>query len=271
MEHAAKPLIYISKDEGLKVESKSFFRGNFPKLLFLILGAVILAEVVWGVRSILSSNVSKAPTVANLAEGKIILDAPKTNYQVGESIPITVRIVTGGKSTDATDLVLKYDPQFLDAASQNIKLGGIYEEYAVAEVDQSLGEVKISGITPPKGKGFSGIGELAIVDFKAKKSGKSVISVDFQKDVTFDSNIVESGTVKDILTEVYNKELFIGSEQTTTVTKISKNECQGYVQLCQKSTGQTGRQFCRLGILSSNECKFDPQLTVSCDECKTAQ
>lgn len=268
MEHAVKPLIYISKDEGLKVEPRSFFKGNFPKILFLILGAVIIGEIVWGVRSILLSSGQKLPTVAQMSEGRIILDAPKANYQVGETIPLTIRVATGGKSTDATDLVLKFDPQLLESSSQNIKLGKIYQEFAVAEVDQDSGEVKISGITSPGGKGFTGIGELATVDFKALRSGKSVISVDFQKDTTFDSNIVESGTVRDILSQVFNKEVFVGSQQTTTVSKSDKKECEGFIQLCQNSSGQTSRQFCRLGAVSGNECQFDPQLSLSCDECK---
>lgn len=271
MEISAKPLIYVTKDSEIKLDPKSLFKRSFLKILFIVLGAIIIGELIWGVRSIISSQNAFIPSISELSEGSIVVDSPKVNYQVGEAVPITIRVATGGKLTDAADLILKYDPKVLSLVSSDIKIGQIYKDYPVADNDQSLGEVKVSGITPPAETGFGGIGELASLQFKALSSGKTVVSVDFQKDSTIDSNIVEANTTHDMLVAVYNKELFIGSSQSTIVEKDNKNQCQGYIQLCQTSENQTGRQFCQQGRIQNSQCKFDPNLTISCDECRVSQ
>lgn len=168
-------------------------------------------ELVMGVKKLLQPVPPAAKVVrpAPITNGKISLVSAQSVYKVGSQIPVSVRVFTGGHTTDGTDLILKYDPKSLEASESSVIKGNIYQEFPSLEVNQSTGTVKISGITGTNQKGFSGLGNLAIINFKAKASGQTKLMVDFKKNSTNDSNIIDSGTSKDLLGSVDDLSLTI--------------------------------------------------------------
>lgn len=265
---ATKPLIYSVGSAEQKAPLNKI-KSHLPKIIFGLLGAIILVEVIIGVRTFFNSSFPPVPKIQPLGFGKIILDVPKTNYQIGEEVPVEVRIVTAGKTTDSTDLVLHYNPKQVQMIASKLKLGSIYFDYPIADDDTPTGIIRISGITPPGEEGFNGIGTFATIPFKTLKEGDASFSVEFTKDSTTDSNLVESGAPKDILTEVRDRDIKISSTQLPQ-TNVSKNpnQCQGYLQYCQDSKGMAGSQYCTSGILKEGSCVFDPVLSNSCGSCK---
>lgn len=184
------------------------------KIIFWILGLIILIELLFAVWVLKAPLPSPTPPSASLPirpkeRGEIQLLSSKKNYQVGEMIPLTIRVSTGGQPTFGTDLILRFDPKILEASSSAIKPGNIYSEYPLVNVNPKNGIISISGITRVGQTGFEGVGVLATLNLKAKKAGVTTLSVDFKPGSTADSNIIEAKTVKDILRRVQNLELVI--------------------------------------------------------------
>lgn len=182
------------------------------KVLFAILAIILLAEVVYAVR-VLTSPPPPPPQqrpVESKKEvgGKISLTAPKNSFAVNESVPVAVVIDTGTKRVDGMDVIVRFDPKTLEASTAGLVKGKIFDDYPEAAVDAKLGVVSISGISS-LASSFQGTGQLALVNFKAKAKGKTSLVIEYQKGATTDSNMVETGTSKDILEGVGNLDLEI--------------------------------------------------------------
>lgn len=267
---SGSPIIYQSSPTFSSNVSKDTFKDkvkkHLPKMLFALLALVLVGELIYGIRTLTRPFPTRVDATSTIGVGKIVLDAPKSNYAMGEEIPVKVRVITAGRATDSTDLLLKFDPAILDSTTSAIIDGNLYKEYIIKEVDKTQGQVRISAITPPNTEGFVGVGEFATITFLAKKEGTTKLEIDFVKGSTTDSNIVETGVAIDILDEVYNLDLSIGSNQNVSAPALES--CSGYYQYCHNLVGQTGRQFCKQGRKIENMCTFDPKLTTECDICR---
>ncbi len=264
------PIIYQSTptftSNALKVPFKDRLKRNLPKYLFGILALVLVVELIYGYQTLSRPFPQKADATSTIGVAKIVLDTPKRNIPQGEQVPVTVRVVTGGRATDSTDLIVKYDPQILDITADTISEGTIYQDYVIKDVDPQSGEVRISAITPPNSEGFVGIGVFATLNFLAKQEGPTNLSIDYVKGSTTDSNIVETGIAIDILDQVFNLDLVIGQGEAPVLPQVEA--CGGYYQYCHNLVGQTGRQFCKQGRKVENMCTFDPLLSTECDICR---
>ncbi len=275
MDEPAKPVIDFASQTASNLQKavspdtgvKGPFPRNLTKIIFGVLGLIILIELIIGFRTLTAGRSQSVlvPQILSMSDPKIVINPARSNVSIGQTVEVKALVITGGKSTDSTDLILRYDPKFLEASSSSvIKVGQIYQDYPVAVVDPGLGEIAVSGVTPPKGQPFVGIGTLATFYFKALQNGKTALTVDFQKGATAESNVVLSGSSKDILGEVINAEISIGTSESTRSLPAS---CQGYTQYCQTPDGKTGRQLCSAGKKEGTSCVFDPLLTVSCEVC----
>lgn len=180
-----------------------------PKIIFGFIAVILIVEAVYAFKTFREPLPPPPPKIQPISGGKIVLLSPKKEYKVGETVPVAVRVVTGGHQSGGTDVTLKYDPKILEATgAANLKKGAIYPEYPLLSVDGKAGDVRISGISGT-GTSFNGIGVLATINFKAKTSGKSAVTLDFTYGATDDSNIVDSESSQDILEEVFNLELEI--------------------------------------------------------------
>lgn len=172
-----------------------------PKIIFIILGIILLVEVVYAIRVLTApAPTSPPPVVTDVqkAGGKISLNTPKTNFVVKEVVPVSVMVDTGGHTLSGADLIIRYDPKILEATKGAGVKGKIFDEYPLMSVDTKNGLIAISGISNLQG--FVGSGQFAIINLKAKSPGKTILTIDFaDKNVTTDSNLVEATTSKDIL------------------------------------------------------------------------
>lgn len=276
MDTAANPLIYKVQTEipnsGNKIQQA--FKKRIGFFIFGILILIIVVELALGVRAVMRGNsqnsVIASSNILPLSDGKILLLPSKKEFRVGEIVPISVKVVTGGQNTDSTDLVLKYDPQVLEASGSSfIRLGKIYKDYPVADYDRTQGLVKISGTTPPDGSGFSGIGNLATLYFTARKAGPATVTIDYENGSTADSNIVLASSTHDILSEVMDADIMIKEGELSSVEENKQTMCPGFYQYCQLGSGLSGKQYCQSGAFQNNQCGFDPNLSVSCSVCKS--
>lgn len=192
----------------------SFIKKWLPKIIYLLFGLVIIGLLYWSYKT-LTAPIPKIATVAPLTGGKIELIPTQETYKVGDEVMVTIRLNTGGWTTDGSDVFIKYDPNKLEAqasgAQISFKKGIIYQEYPVISIDQAAGIIQASGIAVATSnqKGFNGIDTFGILVFKAKAAGTTKLQVDFQKDNTEDSNIIETSSSQDILEEVTNAEIKI--------------------------------------------------------------
>lgn len=180
------------------------------RVIFLILGIVILVQIFMLVAALIQPALPPHPLNPQISNvGKIELTASKGEFQVGETVSVSVLVSTGGRITEGTDLVLHFDPNVFEATPEGILKGQIYPDYPSLQLDGKQGIVWISGVAAINKVGYSGTGIFATINFKAKRPGQTKISIEFQKGSTKDSNIIEAQVAEDILEEVSNLELEI--------------------------------------------------------------
>ncbi len=135
-------------------------------------------------------------------------------FNKGCNFTVDIKLDTAGVQTDGTDAILKYDNSKITATS--ISLGTIYADYPGNNIDDTTGKVTTSGLASVT-SAFSGVGTLATVSFLVKENaatGATMISFDFDpnnKTNTTDSNVVQKGTIADVLSSVNNGSYTIGT------------------------------------------------------------
>ncbi len=186
--------------------------GKWVIRVILLVLVVVIGLEIFNAAKLLNKSKSATPVFARLqplSGGHLTLLADKKEYQVGETITVSVRMFTGGHPTDGTDLVLKYDPKLLEITSAFFAKGNTYNDYPFSSFDPTKGEIQISGITSLSQNGFNGAGVFGTLTMKAKSAGIANLTIDFTPDRTTDSNMVESTSAKDILSQVDNLSLTI--------------------------------------------------------------
>ncbi|MDO8570132.1 MAG: cohesin domain-containing protein [Candidatus Daviesbacteria bacterium] len=193
---------------------KAFLFSGY-RWIFTLLAVAIIAELIWAFRT-LGGNVSTTLPIAitnpavststTVQNGSITLTAPKASFSVGEKIPVSINI-DSIKATDGADIIISYDPKLL-TVSGPVEVEKMYDDYPLNVFDNATGKISVSGISSnPNGKVAKGV--LGTVILEAKAPGKTQISVDFIKDSTTDSNIIETKTSKELLGKVGNLEVEI--------------------------------------------------------------
>lgn len=199
----------VLENQIQKVSKKVDLKKILPRIVFVLLGMVVVVEIILAAK-VLSKPIPAVVTVQPVSGGKIALTSTKDQYKVGDELNILVKLNTGGHPTDGTDVIIKYDANFLDAQTSNFfTKGPIYQEYPLFDVDKASGTIKISGVVTSKDKGFNGVGTFANLKLKAISAGSTALKVDYKVNATTDSNIIESGTTKDILDSVQDLNLTI--------------------------------------------------------------
>lgn len=253
------------------------FLASWPinkKIIFLLLGLVAILEIVLMIRAI-SVNLNPFPRsverLQKVSGAKIVLDTSKTNYQLGDEVLVTVRVATGGHTTDGIDLVLRYDNKILEASGSGVFTPGqIYTEYPPVIINNVKGEIRVSGLTGAQEKSFIGVGNFGQIKFKAIANGSTKISTDFQTiGSTVDTNVTETKTAKDLLEKSYDLSVTVGQTSSSETKRTSsENSCAEYVQVCQDGIGHQGTQTCARGLKSQGVCQWDPYLTLDCTNCQ---
>ncbi|MBI2196781.1 hypothetical protein HYU45_04205 [Candidatus Daviesbacteria bacterium] len=181
------------------------------KIIFIVLGVVLVVEIIYAGWTLFPKSGTTSPPVAGTTErstARISLTAPQQSFQVGDLIPVSVILDSGLKTISGVDLIVRYDPEILEITKAGLSKGNILDEYPLMSVDSGSGLVSISGISS-LGGGFAGKGEFATLNFKAKQTANTSLTINFEKDTTTASNLVEANTSKNILEEVDNLEITI--------------------------------------------------------------
>lgn len=181
-----------------------------PKIIFVILGIVILVELVYAAKILTQPTpppISKTASSVKTEE-KLFLIATKTVYKVDELIPVSVRIDSRAHLISGADLIVNFDPKVIEVTPEAIIKGSFFSEYPMLAVDKNKGMIAISGVTKFAG-GIKGVGLFARLNLKAKTPGKVSLTIAFNKGSTTDSNLVAANTSEDILESVGNLDLII--------------------------------------------------------------
>lgn len=279
MEQSANPNIIRSPIPAatvneLKKNPGGWFKKNIVKIIVAVLVIAVIVELVFGGITLFSPSTSRnlsiiPPKINNLQDATLSLVTDKSSYKKGDLVAIDVKLFTGGYTTDSTDLVVKYDPKFLEPDSKTFaQQGQIYSEYPALQVDKVAGLIGISGITVPGNNGFSGVGSFAKLNFTTLQDGQTQVTIDYESGKTSDSNVVLSGSSEDILGSVTNANIVIAESADQSTTVSSGQKCESFTQYCQDVNGQVGSQVCSAGSIKDGNCGYDAINTVSCEVCK---
>ena len=173
-----------------------------PKVIFGVLGAIILIEIVFGISTLMkdSSPTQVTPEQAivgeSLTDGSISLSASSTSIKIGQKVTVSVNISTGGHEVLGGDVILKYNPKLLSLTNTDIQTGLAFSAYPLVEVDSKEGIIRISGVA--EGQNFKGDFNIANISFTAKAVGVESVTIEYKEGDSRDSNLVSSEGV-DIL------------------------------------------------------------------------
>ncbi len=158
------------------------------------------------------------PASAFAQTATLSLDPSSGTFNRGCAFSVKVNLDTGNVETDGTDAIIKYDSsRFI---GQLITNGSIYPDFPGNNIDNAGGKITISGLASVSSP-FKGAGTLATVNFMVAEnapSGAAQITFDFDpqnKSKTTDSNVVQRGTVVDVLNSVVNGNYVVGTGSCT--------------------------------------------------------
>jgi len=148
------------------------------------------------------------PEAAFAASATLSLSPSTGTFNTGCTYSLDVMLNTDSQDTDGTDVILKYDQTRITPTASPITVGTLYPDYPAKDFQN--GSVSISGLEAPSqvynSKGATA--KFATINFTIPQSapiGATQIAFDFEgKGVTTDSNVVQTGTVTDILGSVVN-------------------------------------------------------------------
>ncbi len=184
------------------------------------LGKIPLLTLISSLIFLMSPSIAWAATLA--------LSPSTGSANRGCIMPVQIILDTKGANTDGTDAILIYDPTRFSVTTSSIVSGTIYPDFPGNTVDSPRpGTVTVSGLASVSSP-FNGQGILATVNFKVldnAPAGATSIKFDFDpadKTKTTDSNVVERGTIADVLNSVTDGNYTVGTGTCTSVGTIPK-------------------------------------------------
>jgi len=199
---------------------------NYFHLILLIIAGVAILAMIYISYILTMIAIDETNTLQSVFQRKAIMSlvSDKGDYNFGDIVKISVVLSTENRKTPGVDVLLAYDPEFLQALSlSGAKLTGKgivkfkseqildvsnskFDTFPYFSIDYNKSLLLFEALTQPL-KNFQGIGEIGSLNFKALKSGKTQIKLVFQKGSAIDSNIAFAG--RDVLTSVNNVEINI--------------------------------------------------------------
>lgn len=180
----------------------------YLKLLNLIT-ALLVAGVCFSQILIGQVSAQAATKLATLG-----LSPASGTLNQGCNYVLDINLDTAGADTDGTDVILLYENAKVVATS--IVSGTIYPDYPGNNIDAQAGRITVSGLSSVT-TAYKGSGVLAKINITIPNNaplGPAQIRFDFDpnnKSKTTDSNVVERGSVKDILNSAASGNYTIGT------------------------------------------------------------
>lgn len=147
-------------------------------------------------------------------------------FNKGCPLSVQIKLDTGQDQTDGTDAIILYDQSKLTANTSSVTTGSIYSDYPGTNVDDTAGKITVSGLASVSSayssQGTPGV--FATINFTVKENtstGATMVTFDFDskdRTKTTDSNVVQRGTVADVLSSVTNGNYTIGTGSCAAAT-----------------------------------------------------
>lgn len=154
-----------------------------------------------------NKTVQTVPTIAvsptSVASSGIYTILPsQSTIKSGATLALTVQFEAPGKRLDGSDVFLRFDPVYLDI-DENFTYGTYFMTYPRVTVDKIKGEVKVTGFRSSQVATLNQPTVFFVVRFTARQIGRTAVSFEYQKGRTNLTTLVEKGTSKNILNQVF--------------------------------------------------------------------
>lgn len=111
---------------------------------------------------------------------------------------VTIDIDTKGENTTATDVVLTFDPSFLEISNLTFSDPSLYPTNTKI-LDNTNGKIRMTSTQEDPVNSYKGAGTLATLNIKPKALGNATLTFSCETGKTNESNIFKKGTSTDII------------------------------------------------------------------------
>jgi hypothetical protein len=177
--------------------------------LFLVgLSLMIGAGVVYFNQSRTTDTSAAIYADAPVGTAVLAVTPKESSTTVGQQVQVVVTLDTKGDATSGVDLVLNYDPKLLEVvdadpavADVQVAKGPLFDFAPANLVNLSSGKIVFSGSQQPTSAGFTGTGNVATVNFRAKSAGNATVGFEFTPGSLRDTNVIKKSDGRDLLNE----------------------------------------------------------------------
>jgi hypothetical protein len=163
-------------------------------IIILVLGIILVVFLV-------QTRTNLIPQ-ASISGAALSLNPNPLETSRGCVSELDINLNTGNRKVDGADVILLYDHLKINIVS--VQKGDIFPTFPPSTVDNTTGRVQISGLTIPN-QPYTGTGRFATLTLKVLDRaafGATQLRFDFDPNNPFktnDSNVVENGTIADVL------------------------------------------------------------------------
>lgn len=204
----------VVNETNLKESSKTpwLTKGLILKVVILLVLIVVGFETYLGIQY-LNGNSNSFLTLPGFQDKpqeaadttKMFLISDKNQLKIGEKVNVEVRLATLGRTIKSSIVVIKYDPNVLQIDRDTFfTKGDVFSANPL--ITNPLGLIRLSAATGSPVSGYTGVGTMGILQFSAKKSGSTEISIELGPN---NSNTISLSGDENILGGVSNLKINI--------------------------------------------------------------
>lgn len=201
---------FVQKTDALekKLGLMKIFENTLP--VFLLVSSLVLATTTWlsyKAKDTETADLTNLPiTGGETANPALYFSNSYLTVPNNSSRVLNIMINTDDAEVDGVDLVLKYDPEFLNIVE--INNGDFFPSYPLKDYNFADNRIMVTGLSD-FGSPESGYGTFCSIVISTKQVGSTILEILAEPNTAIDSNIVDSRTSEDILT--------IGDQITLTI------------------------------------------------------
>ena len=144
---------------------------------------------------------------ASAGPGTISLSPASGSYRMNQTFTVNVQGDSAGYLLDGSDLVVHYDPTVLKVTS--LTAGTMFAATPALDNNPATGEINIS-LVANQNQPVAVSGTLATIQFQVVGSGQTNVTLDFNSNSDAHTNMVQDGTVSQVLGSVYSASFTAG-------------------------------------------------------------
>lgn len=129
--------------------------------------------------------------------GTLSLNPSSQTVTLNSPFSVTIEIDTKGESTTATDVLLTFDPSYLEILSVDIVQPPLYPTNTKV-LDNTGGKIRLTSTHEDAVNSYTGAGILATLKFNPKTAGNANVVFTCVTGKTNDTNMFKKGTSTDV-------------------------------------------------------------------------